>query len=229
MSIIEANTIARCPHCGVTSRFEYASFAGYNNTFSSVQIQDVLEAHYLYVAKCVACGRAVISLSSAAKLPAGDTVPLRTMLVHPFAAARSPLPDNLPKYIADDYLEATAVLNISPKSSAALSRRCLQAVLRENGFTQSNLSKQIDQVLPVLPAYLAKDLDVIRHLGNFAAHPAKSTTTGEIVDVEPGEAEWNLDVLDLLFDFFYVQPILAQQRRDAINNKLIESGKQPMS
>jgi hypothetical protein len=33
-------------------------------------------------------------------------------------------------------------------------------------------------------------LDAIRTIGNFAAHPIKSTSSGEIVDVEPGEAEW---------------------------------------
>jgi hypothetical protein len=29
----------------------------------------------------------------------------------------------------------------------------------------------------------------VRTIGNFAAHPIKSTSTGTIVDVEPGEAE----------------------------------------
>ena len=29
----------------------------------------------------------------------------------------------------------------------------------------------------------------------FGAHPIKSTSTGEIVEVEPGEAQWNLDAV----------------------------------
>ena len=34
----------------------------------------------------------------------------------------------------------------------------------------------------------------------------KSKTTGEIVEVEPSEAEWKLDVIEMLFDFLFVQP-----------------------
>ncbi len=39
-------------------------------------------------------------------------------------------------------------------------------------------------------------IDAVRVIGNFAAHPIKSKSTGEIVDVEPGEAEWNLNTLE---------------------------------
>jgi hypothetical protein len=53
----------------------------------------------------------------------------------------------------------------------------------------------------------------------------KSTNTGEIVDVEPGEAEWNLDVLDSLFDFYFVQPAISAARKAAVNAKLKEAGK----
>ena len=31
---------------------------------------------------------------------------------------------------------------------------------------------------------------------NFAAHPIKSMHTGEVIEVEPGEAEWLLDTLE---------------------------------
>ena len=64
--------------------------------------------------------------------------------------------------------------------------------------------------------------------GNFAAHPVKNSRSGEIVVVEPGEAEWNLDVLDLLFDFYYVGPARADAKREALNTKLIAAGKRPM-
>jgi hypothetical protein len=88
---------------------------------------------------------------------------------------------------------------------------------------------QFDQLTsPHLPSFIAQNVDAIRHIGNFAAHPTKSQASGEIVEVEAGEAEWNLDVLDLLFDFYYVQPKIAQQKRDDLNKKLRDSGKLPM-
>jgi hypothetical protein len=53
------------------------------------------------------------------------------------------------------------------------------------------LTTEIDQLLATktLPSDLADDVDAIRNYGNFAAHPEKDTNTGEIIDVEPGEAE----------------------------------------
>ncbi len=72
------------------------------------------------------------------------------------------------------------------------------------------------------------ELDAVRNIGNFAAHPLKSQSTGEIVEVEPGEAEWNLEVLEMLFDFYYVQPAHAQKRRDELKKKLADAGKPPM-
>jgi hypothetical protein len=68
-------------------------------------------------------------------------------------------------------------------------------------------------------------LDAVRHIGNFAAHPLKSTSTGEIIPVEPHEAEWNLDVLEELFDHFFVKPAKAKARREELNKKLVEAGK----
>lgn len=117
----------------------------------------------------------------------------------------------------------------SPKASAALSRRCLQAVLREKaGVQPSDLSREIDAAMPGLPAYLADAIDAVRNVGNFAAHPIKSRSTGEVVDVEEGEAEWLLDVLEGLFSFFFVEPAALKEKRDTLNAKLHDVGKPPL-
>jgi hypothetical protein len=71
-------------------------------------------------------------------------------------------------------------------------------------------------------------VDAVRNIGNFAAHPIKATATGEVLPVEPGEAEWNLDVLEALFDFFFVQPAVIKRKRDALNKKLASAGKPPV-
>ena len=121
------------------------------------------------------------------------------------------------------------VLGDSPKASAALSRRCLQRLLRDEGkATHSNLSAEIDEVMAKLPSHLSDAIDGVRNIGNFAAHPMKSDNTGEVVDVEPGEAEWLLDTLEGLFDFYFVQPALLQRKRAALNEKLKDVGKPEM-
>jgi hypothetical protein len=56
----------------------------------------------------------------------------------------------------------------------------------------------------------------------------KSKNSGEVLPVEPGEAEWNLDVLDALFDFLFVQPDKIAQRKAAPNQKLQAAGKPPL-
>ena len=135
------------------------------------------------------------------------------------------------KHLANDYSEACLVITDSAKASAALSRRCLQGLLREAVQVKpSDLSNEIQQVLDskTLPSYMAESIDAVRNIGNFAAHPMKSQHSGEILDVEPGEAEWNLEVLESLFDFYFVQPAILRAKRAALDAKLGEAGKPPM-
>jgi len=107
----------------------------------------------------------------------------------------------------------------------------LQNVLRTAaGVKPADLYDEIQQVIDskTLPTTIADSIDAVRVVGNFAAHPIKSKSTGEIVDVEPGEAEWNLEVLESLFDFYYVLPAKAKAKKDALNKKLVDAGKAPL-
>jgi hypothetical protein len=151
--------------------------------------------------------------------------------VQPLAYSRSPLGPDVPDEFSADYKEACDVITISEKASAALSRRCLQHLLREKaGIKKGDLANEIQQILDSkrLPSHLADNLDAVRNVGNFSAHPMKSTNTGEILDVEPGEAEWLLEVLEGLYDFYFIEPAKSQRRRDALNKKLAEAGKPPL-
>ena len=56
----------------------------------------------------------------------------------------------------------------------------------------------------------------------------KDQSSGQVLPVEPGEAEWNLDVLESLFDHYFVRPAIARKRRVAINQKLQQAGKNPI-
>ena len=155
-------------------------------------------------------------------------VSARTIMVWPKGASRPPIPADVPPEITGDYKEACLVLADSPKASAALSRRCLQAILREKlGATKKDLYDQIEEVIGrgKLPGHIDEGLHAVRNIGNIAAHSMKSTTTGAIVDVAPGEAEWNLDVLEMLFDFCFVQPAIAAKRKAELNKKLKDAGK----
>lgn len=176
---------------------------------------------------CPACGRPLLHLineydNNSNKIIAKD------VLLWPESGSRlipQEVSSEAPE-LAADFTEAATVIAKSKKASAALSRRCLQLILTsKGGATKRDLADQIDEVLPRLPSELAHNVDAIRHIGNFAAHPMKSTTSGLIVDIEEGEAEWLLDVLEELFDYYYVAPAKAAARRTALNAKLTEMGK----
>ena len=150
---------------------------------------------------------------------------------YPLGTSRPPVPKEVPPDIARDYNEAAKVLELSPKASAALSRRCLQSILWAANYTQKDLSKQIDAVLAetdttkALPSGVDAIVDAIRNFGNFSAHKITDQTTLQIIDVEPHEAEFCLDILDALFDHYYVKPEQAKALKAALNAKLAAAKK----
>lgn len=225
----------KCPHCLTVVRFEEVRVNG-SSGLCRLAVSDFEQTpkhkpYIVYLSKCPNCGKFILSMCSAVEV-ASKNNPYRDqddfVLLRPNASDR-PVPTEVPEIIAQDYAEAALVLPISSKASAALSRRCLQNVLTEAGkSTKKNLAEQIAEVLPKLPSHLGEQIDAIRTIGNFAAHPIKSQASGSIVEVEPGEAEWNLDVLDLLFDYYYVQPEIARKKRENLDKKLQEAGKPPI-
>lgn len=210
----------KCPHCTVEihpilSRIFLGEIGGDGNCW------------FVCHMTCPACSQAIMYLERIAR-PEGDLI--SNSLIYPKAAMRPSAPKEVPQNLAEDFNEACLVLPDSAKASAALSRRCLQGVLNDQGFSQKDLSKAIEAVLASkqLPSVLASNVDAVRNIGNFAAHPTKNTSSGAIMPVEPEEAEWNLDVLSELFDFYYVQPVRAAAQREALNAKLVAAGKPRM-
>ncbi|MGA8761686.1 MAG: DUF4145 domain-containing protein [Candidatus Sulfotelmatobacter sp.] len=170
--------------------------------------------------RCPECGQVMIFLRRVAQYS-----PVPQFLAYPKGYTRPISPEVVDPY-RQDFSEACLVLADSPKASAALSRRCLQMILKDKGGAkEKDLVDQIDEVVPKVPSHIASDLDAVRVIGNFAAHPIKSTNTGEIVEIEPNEAEWNLDVVESLFDFYFVQPAIAAKRKSDLNKKLKDAGK----
>lgn len=215
----------KCPHCNV-------EFHGNPFTFPL----DHDDEGYWGVVKqvCPACRKVIAHIAlSPEPLTQGSGIGGNIKyLCPPKAITRPPRPEEVPKEFREDYIEACLVLADSPKASAALSRRCLQHILRECAKVKhGNLASEIDEVINggTLPSHLVEAIDAVRNIGNFAAHPMKSTASGELTPVEPGEAEWTLDVLDGLFDFYFIQPeTLKKKRRAALNQKLANVGKRPV-
>jgi len=228
----------KCPHC-LENFFE----CWFYNKFKDWEwIEDKESVWGMRFCKCPKCEKIIIQLGKISKTCIKPSKNLSNrpqlhpnfynwVLIRPKAVSRTPLPPEVPPEFANDYNEACLILVDSPKASAALSRRCLQNLLREKAkTTKKNLSDQIQEVIDSkkLPFFLSEDLDAVRNIGNFAAHPIKNKITGEIIEVEPGEADWNLDILEELFNFYFVQPELSKKKRQKLNQKLKKAGKPPI-
>jgi len=216
----------QCPHCNVNIHVNFRK---------NLIGEDKKGTWFILEDKCSACGNFLIYLElNETEYPSdafqiGQLIPVDKILVYPKACNVKTPHAAVPEDLKKDFIEASLILNDSPKASAALSRRCLQSTLRDQeNINEGSLIKEIEQAMVSLPSYIADAIDSIRQIGNFAAHPMKSDSTGEIVEVEAGEAQWNLDVLELLFDFYYVQPSMLKEKQEALNKKLADIGKPPM-
>lgn len=139
--------------------------------------------------------------------------PSESRIIRPEVVLPGPIPKDTPAEIAQDYKEASMVLTFSTNASAALSRRCLQHILRRRSakdlanFKEGKLFDEIEQVInsKTLSSPINNELHAVRVVGNLAAHPTQDGMTGLIVPVDPEEAKLTLRVIDKLLDYYYVQ------------------------
>ena len=221
----------KCPHCLVFFHDAWTEWSYVTKESKRSLIYP--DCKWTFQAKstlCPACGQLIFRVDRSSRSSEDGLSVLESITAYPKGTSR-PVPPAVEGKFESDFREACLVIGDSEKASAALSRRCLQNLLREKAETKAkDLAPQIQEVLDSgkLPSHLADAIDGVRVIGNFAAHPIKSTHTGEVIEVELGEAEWLLDTLEGFFDFFFVQPAKLEKKRDALNKKLKEAGKPPL-
>jgi hypothetical protein len=212
----------KCPHCTVSffDNWEVRYLPRNNRAIG----------WWYRTAACPSCEDWIIEVTQHKD---ANNDPIAWRMIYPINSTRGPVPVSVPKEVAEDYIEACNVLSISPKASAALSRRCLQNILRSHGYKAKQLWQEIDLLLgetdtsKVIPTNLRLTIDAIRHFGNFSAHPTEDVTTLQILAVEDDEAQWCLQILEDMFEHFYVRPADAALRKAALDAKLAAAGKLP--
>lgn len=214
----------KCNHCGVEYHEILQHSIGHRNP--TTEFDYVLESSL-----CPACKNSNIFLIEGnAKIIdskfSGRRVSVSNetwkKLVYPFVGAYQQLPPEVPKNFRDLYTEAMSILRLSPRASAALGRRLLEAILISQGAPKGkDLFKQIEWCIESgIPSYLASTIDDIRKIGKFAAHIKQNVHTGEVLEVDSGEAEYVLNCIANLCDFYFVYPAKVSQRSAAIRDKL---------
>ncbi len=240
MGLFQSAETFKCPHCGVTIASQPTIQPLVESKLFKQSPEPLLvDGFYLFHKHltCPSCRKQVLSILWSKKQGKDGLVGweglevVKEQMIVPRSSGRPPVPSQVPKRIAKDYNEACLVLTDSSNASAALSRRCLQNILRDAAKVKAgNLDDEIRQVVEggALPSYISSALDNVRQLGNFAAHPMVDIQSGTVLDVEPQEAEYVLGVIEALFDHYYVQPQLLKNKKEAINAKLRAVGKKEM-
>ena len=121
-------------------------------------------------------------------------------------------PGYIPNALIEDYTEACLIVDKSPKASATLARRCLQGMIRDFwGVTgKRSLAHEIDEIQDKVDPDTWDAINALRKLGNIGAHMERDINL--IVEVEADEAGLLIQLIETLFDDWYVRKHDRQQR-----------------
>ncbi|WP_294275804.1 DUF4145 domain-containing protein [uncultured Sphingomonas sp.] len=138
--------------------------------------------------------------------------------------ASVPQPEFIPAPIRSDYEEACLIRDLSPKASATLSRRCIQGMIRDfAGISKGTLDAEIKALTEAVDNHTADRaitlesvyaIDHVRKIGNIGAHMEKDINV--IIDVDPGEAQALINLVELLLREWYVERHQRQERLAAV-------------
>lgn len=199
----------QCPYCSMimpisndTHQVLYPSFDSVNGACQSATYDIRYKKSCLKVDfyKCPNCSQYSIIVNGAGNAVAD----VKNVHIRPSSLAIQ-FPSYIPEAIRQDYEEACAIVSLSPKASATLSRRCLQGMIRDFwGITgKKRLVAEIDALQDKVPASQWKILNSIRRLGNIGAHPEADVNL--IIDIEPEDAQKLISVIELLIRQWYIE------------------------
>lgn len=205
-----------CPFCDHLIPNDSTTVRGIHSSFKDLQgiysNGDYNYQIYIMLIHCPACEKTTFRAFYTGKLMDNNI----SIPIYPKSFAKI-FPEYIPKQIREDYEEAYAVLNYSPKASATLSRRCLQGMIRDFwGITKSTLFQEIDALKEHIPAQQFKAIDSLRKLGNIGAHMSKDTNL--IIDIDPDEAAKLLKLIEILLNQWYVN----RHEQETLYNDIVE-------
>jgi hypothetical protein len=204
----------QCPHC-------HSEIGGKQHTFALGEDPD--GAWQVSSTRCNICERLVVELCA----KDGCAYPVR-----PLGSGRPRLAGDVPAEFESEYHTACEILAISPESSAAISRRLLQRFfVAQFGTENAELSELIGTATEAaeMQPYLREALRTLVALARLEPQSEKSLRPHTLIPVQPGEAEWTLDVLQNLLEARYVQPARLQRLQSALEEKVGPLAPPPVS
>jgi len=124
-------------------------------------------------------GRMKSDLSKDFKIENVESINNDEEIIYPIKPSTAPMPTKgMPDNIKEDYMEARAVVDVSPRSAIALLRLCTENLVNYLEIKGKNLNEKIDNLEK---SGYSKDtiiaLDLLREIGNSAIHRLDENTT----------------------------------------------------
>ena len=190
-----------CPFCNSSFPLINETYTCYESSFfhsdTSNWDRTPENSVHLNFYKCPTCNKISLTLNGISNDFKDIFIP-----IYPNSLAKQ-FPEYIHKAIRDDYEEAYSIVNLSPNASATLSRRCLQGMIRDFwNIKKSRLADAINELQDIVTSSQWKAIDSVRKIGNIGAHMESDINT--IVDVDSGEAEKLLKLIELLIDKWYI-------------------------
>lgn len=149
--------------------------------------------------------------------------PLFTWRLRPSSSA-TPQPEYIPLAIRQDYEEACAIQDLSPKAAATLARRCLQGMIRDFwGIKKNRLIDEIKELNGKIESSTWNVINAVREIGNIGAHMEEDVNL--IIDVESEEVLLLIKLIEDLFQSWYI----ARHDREERSDQILEIAKQKKS
>jgi hypothetical protein len=158
------------------------------------------QGDYWWIGVCNNCNNAVLVHNEGA-----------STTIYPHAMP-SPTDPRIPEPLSNDLQEAKKCFTVEAyRGCAVMARRAIQSACCEKGSDKDRLVDQLHQL--AVDGVITKDLrewaDVVRWIGNDAAHPGSGTVTRD-------EAEDILSLAEQFMNTVFVAPAIAKERKDKL-------------
>ena len=219
----------QCPYC------ESWQVLQENNNFKNIKNYDLVSiSKYdkiglrLHSIACLKCKELTLKIDLASTYHANGGIyfknTIKSWTLMPDSRAK-PQPEYIPKNIREEYEEACKVADLSPKASAVLARKCLEAMIKDFCKIKGskNLATMIEEVkkatdIPGITEGSIKAIDHIRKQGNIAAH-IEQPTNELIDDISKEDADLLIELLEMLLQEWYIDSHDRKERLSKITTR----------
>lgn len=209
------NEVVECPHCEARCAFTRKGTIEW--PLSNAIKQDM---HVIVACYCQSCGGPILQWTVAPRVGGhADMSAACSRVVFPLASTRqktSAVVRQLDCDLAQDYDEAVSCEPLSLQAASCLLRRCASHILIDNCGAPKNqtLGQQIKHARNdgKLPEHISEQVDGVLNHGNQSAHPWFDDS-GEILKVEQRDLDWCFEIVQLMFDHYYIEPQKRAERK----------------